>query len=56
MKNGRTFVKVTNEDIYQKIIIIDGKLERLNASSKLNRWIGTTALTLVIALIFQTFL
>jgi len=57
--NSTTFIKITNQDIYKEII----KMKELNAKQhsqilehqqytngkvKLNRWIATTALTLIV--------
>ncbi len=51
MKNGKTFVKITNEDIYNRIELIDIKMNKLSSMGKINRWIATTALSLVIGLL-----
>jgi hypothetical protein len=54
-----TFIKVTNKDIYEKLGAIEKKLgaieshvKETNGKVKLNRWIATTALTMVTAIIF----
>lgn len=45
-----TFMKVTNADIYKQIVALDAKLTVIQAATKVNRWIGTTALSLCILL------
>ena len=57
----KTFIRITNKDIYKRIeyFITQNTLDhkqimehqiRTNGKVKLNRWISTTALTLVFAL------
>lgn len=40
-------VKISNEQIYARLGKMDTKLERMNGRIVLNRWIGGTALLLV---------
>jgi len=54
----RTFLKITNRDIFDKLEKMDERLESIelhaketNGKVKLNRWIATTALTMVVAFI-----
>jgi len=47
----KTFVKVTNKQIYEKLLHIEAHCIRTNGKVKLNRWISTTALTLAIVVI-----
>ena len=53
---GRTFVKITNEDIYREIIAFRKDLSCLKGQIKLNAWVGGTALTLVIGALVGLFL
>jgi len=46
-----TFVKVTNKDIYEKLERIESHILVTNGKVKLNRWISTTALALIVILI-----
>lgn len=43
----KTFVNVTNEDIFEKVCSIEHHVIETNGKVKLNKWIGTTALALV---------
>lgn len=57
MKKGsdagnQTFVKITNNHIYEKLLIIEKKQDQTNGKVKLVKWIATTALTLVISVVF----
>ena len=47
---AKTFVKITNEMIYKEIKELKEHVLSTNGKVKLNKWIATTALTLVIAL------
>jgi hypothetical protein len=49
--NEDTFFKVTNRDIYCKLMDIENHVITTNGKVKLNRWIATTALTLTVATI-----
>ncbi len=52
MTNGsNTFIKITNKDIYNKLIQIEDHVKRTNGKVKLNRWIATTALSSVFLLL-----
>lgn len=46
--NENTFIRVTNKDIYTKLCDIENHVKQTNGKVRLNRWIATTALTLVI--------
>ena len=48
----KTFIEITNKMIYEKIEELIGHQKVTNGKVKLNRWIATTALTLVITLTF----
>jgi len=48
---SKTFIKITNKDIYEKLIDIEKHVVRTNGKVKLNKWIATTALTLAIAIL-----
>lgn len=47
----KTFVKITNADIYHKLCDLEDHVKATNGKVKLNRWIATTALTLTITLV-----
>ena len=47
----KTFVRVTNKDIYAKLCQVEARVIITNGKVRLNRWIGTTALTLVVLVI-----
>jgi len=46
LNNDDTFYKVTNKDIYEKLIRIEAKLEETSNNSSRAKLIATTALTL----------
>ena len=45
-KMDKTFVRITNQDIYDKLVDIERHVMSTNGKVKLNRWIATTALTI----------
>jgi hypothetical protein len=52
MENGdKTFVKISNKDIYKKLETMETKLDRTCGQVKVVHWIATTAITLSIATI-----
>ncbi len=46
-----TFIKITNEKIYEKLEKIESHILITNGKVKLNRWIATTAMALIVILI-----
>lgn len=42
--NKKTFIKITNQNIYDEIINLKNHVKETNGKVKLNRWIATTAL------------
>jgi hypothetical protein len=46
--NDSTFMKITNKDIYCKLIEIENHVKMTNGKVKLNRWVATTALALAL--------
>lgn len=59
MVNQKTFIKITNKDIYDKLsevkeelFTIKEQVLKINGRVKLNRWIATTALALIVAVVF----
>ena len=46
--NNDTFIKVTNKDIYDKLLVIEKHVLDTNSKVKMNKWIASTAMTLVI--------
>jgi len=50
VKNNKTFVRITNQDIYEKLEEVIEHQKITNGRVNLNRWIATTALTLIISL------
>ena len=60
--NEEVFMKITNKDIYKKIVDMEEstfkqhaevitRLDKTNGRVKLNKWIATTALSLVLIII-----
>jgi len=47
----KTFVRITNQEIYKKLCTLEEHMIKMNGKVKLNRWIATTALSLVIAVV-----
>lgn len=50
-EGNKTFKRITNNDIYEKLQSIEGKQGSQNTRIKVNTWIASTSLTLCIALI-----
>jgi len=46
-----TFIKITNKDIYEKLEKIESHILVTNGKVKLNKWIATTAMALVVVII-----
>jgi len=46
-----TFIKITNKDIYEKLEKIESHILVTNGKVKLNKWIATTAMALIVVLI-----
>lgn len=46
---NKTFVRITNREIYEKLCELEEHVIKINGKVKLNRWIATTAISLVIA-------
>jgi len=46
----KVFKKITNEDIYQKVCDLEKHVIATNGKVKLNHWLATTALSLVLVL------
>ena len=51
MASEDTFVEITNHDIFNKLVTIEKKVDKTNGNVKLNKWIASTALSLVILVI-----
>jgi len=49
----KTFVKITNKDIYDKLTEIEKHVVETNGKVKLNRWISTTSLMIVLSLAYS---
>jgi len=47
----KTFVKVTNRDIYEMLTTIDQKLSKLNGTTKWHTWAIGVLLLLIVAII-----
>lgn len=47
-----TFLKITNEDILKSIQELRLDISKMQIEIKLNRWIGTTALTIILSVSF----
>lgn len=52
MAKNNTFYEVTNTDIYTKLLEIEEHVITTNGKVRLNKWVATTALTLVTTVIF----
>ena len=48
----RTFVRITNEDIFKEVVETKSHVIKTNGKVRTNRWIASTALGLITALIF----
>ena len=46
--NKDTFVKITNQNIYDEILIIKEHVIRTNGKVKLNRWMAGIAITIAL--------
>lgn len=51
MVNKKTFIEITNEAIYAKVCSIEDHIIKTNGKVKLNRWMCTTAITLIVVVI-----
>lgn len=51
MDKEKTFIKITNKDIYNKLEEIEKHVIETNGKVKLNRWIATTALSALFIII-----
>jgi len=47
----KTFIRITNKDIYDKVEEVCNHVKMTNGKVKLNKWIATTALSFVIILL-----
>lgn len=54
MTNKNTFISITNQDIYDKLIEIEKHVKETNGKVKVNYWIGRTALLLAVSAITAT--
>ena len=50
MAKSQCFKKITNDDIYEKLINIEKHVIETNGKVKLNRWIASSALSLGVAI------
>jgi len=48
---AKTFIRITNKDIYDKLKDIEKHVITTNGKVILNRWISTTALTLCLLIV-----
>ena len=46
----KIFIRITNKNIYEKLCEIEDSVKLTNGKVKLNKWIATTALSLVLSL------
>ena len=51
MANGKTFHKVTNDDIFKEVQKLHTCVEDMRGQIKLNQWIATSALGVSVAAI-----
>ena len=52
----KTFVKITNKDIYQKLIELETHVINMGGKIKLNRWIAGIALTVALGVLGVRFI
>lgn len=52
----KDFITITNEDIWNKLVNLEKKMDTYNGKSKLNTWMSTTALGLSVGIIFGVLL
>jgi len=45
-----TFIRITNKDIYKKLMDVEKHILKTNGKVALNRWIASTALALIMIL------
>ena len=48
MGNKSTFVKITNQNIYDELLIIKEHVIRTNGKVKLNKWLASTAMVIAL--------
>ena len=56
MTNEHTFIKVSNSDVYTKLLEIESKINIYSGRIKLNTWIATTALMIVLGVMTRLIL
>ena len=54
MTNNTTFIRITNKDIYDKLIEIEKHVKETNGKVRLNYWIGRTAIVLSVSAMTAT--
>ncbi len=47
--NNKTFVKITNRDIFEKLETLETHVVNMGGKIKLNKWIAGVALTIALA-------
>jgi len=45
---AKTFIKITNKNIYDKLIEIENHVKETNGKVKLNSWLSKTAITIAL--------
>lgn len=55
MKGNKVFIEVTNEDIFNEVRGLRSDFSKNKTRTKINSWISTTSLTLVIGVILGGF-
>lgn len=48
MTEDKTFIRITNQHIYDEIIEIKNHVIKTNGKVKLNRWVASTALSITL--------
>lgn len=51
MTEGKTFVRITNQMIFDEVKCIKEHILKINGKVVLNRWIATTALAIVLLMV-----
>ena len=55
VENNKTFMKITNKDISDKLVDIEHHVIRTNGKVRLGFWMATTAISLTVVIIYLLF-
>lgn len=51
MEQNRTFIKITNKDVYERILLLEKKLEKAISSAKINSAVIAVIVSLLCAVL-----